>query len=140
MQKIATPRELQAELKALMAFVHHSTKPDRQVVAAKIRELAERVAWSEDVPDGQLVRETLDDTRRALSRYNYKSALGLLRWLEEPGRVLENKKLVRVIQGPAHDAVDAIENADYHSRTNEEARWLDKAYAALKQIEKAVGR
>jgi hypothetical protein len=44
MQKIASPRELQAELKALMAFVHHSTKPDRQAVAAKIRELADRVA------------------------------------------------------------------------------------------------
>ena len=44
MQKIASPQELQAELKAVMAFIHHSEKPDRQVVAAKIRELADRVA------------------------------------------------------------------------------------------------
>ena len=44
MQKIASPQDLQAELKAVMAFIHHSEKPDRQVVAAKIRELADRVA------------------------------------------------------------------------------------------------
>lgn len=44
MQKIASPRELQAELKAIMAFVHSSEKPDREVVASKLRALADRVA------------------------------------------------------------------------------------------------
>lgn len=44
MKKIAFPRELQAELQSIMAFVHSSEKPDRQVVAAKLRNLADRVA------------------------------------------------------------------------------------------------
>ncbi len=44
MQKIASPRELQAELKAIMAFVHHSEKPDREEVANKLNELADRLA------------------------------------------------------------------------------------------------
>ena len=43
MQKIASPQQLQAEIKAIMAFVHNSEKPDRQVVASKLRELANRV-------------------------------------------------------------------------------------------------
>lgn len=49
MQKIATPQDLQAELRSLMAFVHEhgpDGKPDRQVVAAKLRDLADRVAGS----------------------------------------------------------------------------------------------
>jgi len=44
MQKIASPQDLQAEIKAIMAFVHASEKPDRQVVASKLRDLADRVA------------------------------------------------------------------------------------------------
>ena len=44
MLKIASPQELQAEIRAIMAFVHASEKPDRQVVAIKLRELADRVA------------------------------------------------------------------------------------------------
>lgn len=47
MQKIASPRELQAELQSLMAFVHgHGPdgKPNRQVIASKLRELADRTA------------------------------------------------------------------------------------------------
>lgn len=44
MDKIASPQELQAELEAIRAFVHHSEKPDRQVVASKLRALADRVA------------------------------------------------------------------------------------------------
>ena len=44
MQKIASPQDLQAELKAIMAFIHASEKPDRQVVASKLRELADHVA------------------------------------------------------------------------------------------------
>ena len=43
MKKIASPQELQAELKAIMVFVHASEKPDREVVASKLRELANRV-------------------------------------------------------------------------------------------------
>ncbi len=43
MQKIASPQQLQAEIKAIMAFIHSSEKPDRQVVASKLRELADRV-------------------------------------------------------------------------------------------------
>ena len=44
MHKIASPNELQAELRAIMAFIHASEKPDRQVVAEKLSELADRVA------------------------------------------------------------------------------------------------
>ncbi len=47
MQKIASPNELQAGLKALIATIHgHGPegKPDRQVVASKLRGLADRVA------------------------------------------------------------------------------------------------
>ena len=63
--RIASPNELQAELKAIMAFVHASEKPDRQVVAAKIRELADRVAASPRMvgktPD-QVAKWLLDNT------------------------------------------------------------------------------
>lgn len=47
MKKIASPNELQAEVRAILAYVHgHGPdgKPDRQVVASKLRELADRVA------------------------------------------------------------------------------------------------
>lgn len=47
MRKIASPTELQAELRSIMAFVQGhgpNGKPDRQLIAAKIRELADRVA------------------------------------------------------------------------------------------------
>lgn len=47
MQKIASPQELQAELKSILAFVHgHGPdgKPNRSVVAGKLRALADRVA------------------------------------------------------------------------------------------------
>jgi len=44
MLKIASPQELQAELKSIIAFVHASEKPDRQVVASKLRGLADRLA------------------------------------------------------------------------------------------------
>lgn len=44
MKKIASPQEVQAELRSIMAFVHASEKPDREVVAQKLRELADRVA------------------------------------------------------------------------------------------------
>lgn len=60
MQKIASPRELQAELKAIMAFVHASEKPDRQVVASKLRALADRVAGASKRDLEKLV-ERLDE-------------------------------------------------------------------------------
>jgi hypothetical protein len=44
MDKIATPQDLQAELHSIMAFVHASEKPDRQVLASKLRDLADKVA------------------------------------------------------------------------------------------------
>ena len=44
MNKIASPQELQAELRSIMAFIHASEKPDRDAVASKLRELADRVA------------------------------------------------------------------------------------------------
>ena len=45
MHKIASPQDLQAEIRSVMAYVHdHPGKPDREVVATKLRDLAERVA------------------------------------------------------------------------------------------------
>ncbi len=44
MEKIASPQELQSEIRSILAYVHHSEKPDRQVVAVRLRELADRVA------------------------------------------------------------------------------------------------
>ena len=43
MLKIASPQELQAELRAILAFVHTSEKPDRQVIASKLRAVAARL-------------------------------------------------------------------------------------------------
>lgn len=55
MQKIASPQQLQAELKAIMAFVHSSEKPDREVIASKLRELADCVAGRTEDPGSQEV-------------------------------------------------------------------------------------
>jgi hypothetical protein len=47
MKKIASPQELQAELLSVMAFIHehgHGGQPDRHVITAKLRDLADRVA------------------------------------------------------------------------------------------------
>lgn len=44
MDRIASPQDLQAELRGIMAFVHASEKPDRQVIASKLRGLADKVA------------------------------------------------------------------------------------------------
>ncbi len=47
MQKIASPQDLQAELRSIMAFIHgHGSegKPDRQIIASKLRDLADRLA------------------------------------------------------------------------------------------------
>jgi hypothetical protein len=45
MRKIATPQDLQAELHGIMAYVHATEKPDRQVVASQLRGLADRLAF-----------------------------------------------------------------------------------------------
>jgi len=44
MRKIASPQELQSEIHAIMAYIQGPGKPERRVVAAKLRELADRVA------------------------------------------------------------------------------------------------
>lgn len=44
MEKIASPNELQAELKSVMDYVHQEEKPDRDVVASMLYDLAERVS------------------------------------------------------------------------------------------------
>lgn len=44
--RIASPQDLQAEIRAIMAFVHASEKPDRQVIASKLHSLADRVGGS----------------------------------------------------------------------------------------------
>jgi len=54
MLKIATPQELQAEIRAIMAFIHHSEKPDRQVIVSKLNELADRVAARKRAPKVKL--------------------------------------------------------------------------------------
>ncbi len=43
MKRIAAPQDLQAELLSLRAFIHHSEKPDREVIASKLHDLAFRV-------------------------------------------------------------------------------------------------
>jgi len=75
MQKIASPQELQAELKAIMAFVHSSEKPDRQVVAAKIRELANRVVGRQIgvtklIPSVERAERTLKELKAACTRFD----------------------------------------------------------------------
>jgi hypothetical protein len=44
MDKIATPQDLQAELHSIMALIHASEKPDRQVIASRLNGLADKVA------------------------------------------------------------------------------------------------
>lgn len=49
MKRVASPPELVAELHGVCAFVqNYPGKPDRHFVAAKLRELADRVALNED--------------------------------------------------------------------------------------------
>jgi len=64
MLKIASPRELQAELKAIIAFIHHSEKPDREVVASKLRALADRVAATLDLKTLKVGDKVKDPTGR----------------------------------------------------------------------------
>lgn len=59
MHKIASPQDLQAELRSLMAFVQaHGPegKPDRQVLAAKLHDLADRVAGTNLTADKWIQR------------------------------------------------------------------------------------
>jgi len=44
MNRIASPQDLQAELHSIMAYIHASEKPDRQVIASKLNELADLVS------------------------------------------------------------------------------------------------
>ena len=60
MQKIASPQELQAELKAIMAFVHASEKPDRQVVASKLRALAGRLATEKLAGQDTMAKDVME--------------------------------------------------------------------------------
>lgn len=58
MNKIASPTELQAELRSLVAHIQaHGPegRPDRQVVAAKLRDLADRVAAAKSYGDWKVV-------------------------------------------------------------------------------------
>jgi hypothetical protein len=76
MQKIASPQELQAEIRAIMAFVHASEKPDRQVIASKLRELAGRLAAvkKEKIPESE--RDSWKDSvRRNKGKYNGPNGL-----------------------------------------------------------------
>lgn len=44
MEKIASPQDLQAELRSLLAYCQGPTRPSRDLVASKLRDLADRVA------------------------------------------------------------------------------------------------
>jgi hypothetical protein len=75
MDKIASPQDLQAEIRGIMAFIHASEKPDRQVLASKLRELAHRVAAAPK-PARQKALDTmakvdglLDDAEKWISEY-----------------------------------------------------------------------
>jgi hypothetical protein len=74
MQKIASPTELQAELCGLIAFIHgHGPdgKPDRRVIASKLRELADRVAGTvtrKDLFKAKDVHELFDLLTRFLGK------------------------------------------------------------------------
>jgi hypothetical protein len=75
MQKIASPQELQAEIRAIMAFVHASEKPDRQVIASKLNELADRLGASkEKIPESE--RDSWKDSvRRNKGKYHGPNGL-----------------------------------------------------------------
>jgi hypothetical protein len=61
MRKIASPQELQTELRSVLALVSTSEKPSRKVVAEKLRDLAMRVAFSVE----ELAQRVLGDRRYA---------------------------------------------------------------------------
>ena len=76
MDKIASPQDLQAELQSLRAFVHASEKPDRQVIAAKLHDLADRVAGvkKEKIPESE--RDSWKDSvKRNRGKYHGPNGL-----------------------------------------------------------------
>lgn len=73
MIKIASPQDLQAELRSLMAFVHDhgpEGRPDREVVAAKLRDLADRVAKTSVSPSS--IKNALKSEMFRLDRADQK--------------------------------------------------------------------
>jgi hypothetical protein len=80
MDRIASPTELQAELRSLVAFIQgHGPggKPDRQVLAAKLHDLADRVgkthvAATPDWPGADKVYSNLYEWLHQLGAENWK--------------------------------------------------------------------
>jgi len=67
MDKIASPQDLQTELRRIMAYCQGSENPSRDVLASELRELADRVAVApEYAPEYEAVYKHLDKELRAL--------------------------------------------------------------------------
>ncbi len=64
MRKIITPQDLQAEIASLVEYIQEygsNRKPDRQVLASKLRDLADRVAERSPEAVVRSLRITIDD-------------------------------------------------------------------------------
>lgn len=121
MQKIASPVELQAALRDLVAFIHgHGPdgKPDRQVIASKLRELADRVA---NVADEDLTRRVGEALKR----------VGL--WVAEHKSPRdEGRETIVFLEG---DNLDSLEGDDYEDAKDDLVQKAERALRSFGRIE-----
>jgi hypothetical protein len=93
MQKIASPQELQTELRSLIAFIHSygpEGKPARQVVANRLRALADRVSMEHSSPEA-LKRYLKEHPDADKSKHTVKKPSG--------GRDVSNEKGFEALKG-----------------------------------------
>jgi hypothetical protein len=65
MQKIASPKELQAELRELMSYCQNSEQLSRKDVATKLQKLADKLGASKEEQTPKYQAATLDEANRA---------------------------------------------------------------------------
>lgn len=73
MKKIASPQDLQAELRRLLAYSQGPEKPSRDKIAAELRVLANRVANLPDWPGADHVYSYLYKVLEQLGAENWKA-------------------------------------------------------------------
>lgn len=102
MQKIASPTELQSELRRLLAYCGGPEKPSREKLASELRDLADRVAMEFDTPEA-LKKYLQDHPDADKSKHTVKKPEK-----DEGGGDAKDKGELKPHQDALHKKLDAL--------------------------------
>lgn len=117
MNKIATPQDLQAELRRLLAYTQES-QPSRTVLASELRDLADKVASNPKAEVVAIMAKILGETVNALGKDEFKQILEAARWgvFRDDGGDKERLLKIKQVQNRLVHGVWAIAGQAKHGK------------------------